>query len=58
MHPKATTLGALRKDVAAGRVARRSVKSEIRDNLVLKLRAGETLFPASSATTTPSSRRW
>src|SRR5688572_4141465 len=45
MHPKATTLGALRKDVEAGRVARRSVKSEIRDNLIRKLRAGETLFP-------------
>ena len=45
MHPKATTLGALRKDVEAGRVARRSVKSEIRENLIRKLRAGETLFP-------------
>src|SRR4249919_2369014 len=45
MHPKATTLGALRKDVEAGRLARRSVKSEIRDNLIRKLRAGETLFP-------------
>src|SRR6188768_4270561 len=45
MTPKATTLGALRKDVEAGRVARRSVKSEIRDNLIRKLRAGEALFP-------------
>jgi magnesium chelatase subunit I len=45
MHPKATTLGALRKDVAADRVARRSVKSEIRENLIRKLRAGDTLFP-------------
>src|SRR5260370_31260379 len=45
MNSKATTLGALRKDVEAGRVARRSVKSEIRDNLIRKLRAGETLFP-------------
>ena len=45
MTPKATTLGALRKDVEAGRVARRSVKSEIRDNLIGKLRSGETLFP-------------
>src|SRR6478735_5280186 len=42
---KATTLGALRKDVEAGRLARRSVKSEIRENLIRKLRAGETLFP-------------
>jgi len=45
MFPKATTLGALRKDVTAGRVPRRPVKSEIRDNLITKLRAGETLFP-------------
>ena len=45
MPPKPTTLGALRKDVEAGRLARRSVKSEIRDNLIRKLRAGETLFP-------------
>src|SRR5260370_28634620 len=45
MHPKATTLGALRKDAESGRVARRPVKSEIRDNLIRKLRAGETLFP-------------
>jgi magnesium chelatase subunit I len=46
MLPKApTTLGALRDDVQAGRVARRPVKSEIRDNLIRKLRAGETLFP-------------
>ncbi|HYT75784.1 MAG TPA: hypothetical protein VEL79_13600 [Vicinamibacterales bacterium] len=45
MTPKAATLGALRKDVEAGRVARRGVKSEIRDNLIRKLRTGETLFP-------------
>jgi magnesium chelatase subunit I len=45
MTPKATTLGALRKDVEAGRLARRSVKTEIRDNLIQKLRAGDTLFP-------------
>src|ERR1700750_654476 len=45
MIPKAATLGALRKDVEAGRLARRSVKSEIRDNLIRKLRAGEALFP-------------
>src|SRR3954464_635972 len=45
MTPKATTLGALRKEVEAGRLARRSVKSEIRDNLITKLRAGGTLFP-------------
>ena len=45
MTPKATTLGAVRQDVEAGRLARRSVKSEIRDNLIGKLRAGGSLFP-------------
>src|SRR5215467_8436504 len=45
MTPTATTLGELRKNVEAGRVARRSVKTEVRDNLIAKLRAGETLFP-------------
>src|SRR3954454_20180063 len=45
MTSKATTLGALRKDVEAGRLARRPVKSEIRDNLIRKLRAGQPLFP-------------
>ena len=45
MTPKATTLGALRADVDAGRVGRRSVKSEIRDNLIQKLREGGALFP-------------
>jgi magnesium chelatase subunit I len=45
MTPKATTLGALRKDIEAGRLARRSVKTEIRDNLIAKLRAGGALFP-------------
>ncbi|HWQ00280.1 MAG TPA: hypothetical protein VNK92_07395 [Vicinamibacterales bacterium] len=39
------TLGALRRAVAAGRVPRRTVKDELRDNLIRKLRAGETLFP-------------
>src|SRR5215831_13859397 len=45
MTPKATTLGGLRADLESGRLAHRSVKSEIRDNLIKKLRAGETLFP-------------
>jgi magnesium chelatase subunit I len=40
-----STLGQLKKDVAAGRVQRRSVKDEVRDNLIAKLRTGETLFP-------------
>ena len=45
MNPKAMTLGAVKKEVEAGRLARRSVKTEIRDNLIQKLRAGGTLFP-------------
>jgi magnesium chelatase subunit I len=45
MIPKATTVGALRRDVESRRVPRRSVKSEIRDNLIAKLRSGDTLFP-------------
>src|ERR1044072_3133597 len=46
MLPQATTRGALRRDVDAGRVPRRSVKSEIRDNLITKMRAGQPLCPA------------
>src|SRR5215212_2578250 len=45
MIPNATTLGELRRDVEAGRLARRSVKSEIRENLIQKLRTSEPLFP-------------
>jgi magnesium chelatase subunit I len=45
MTPRAKTLAELRTDVEAGRVARRSVKSEVRENLIAKLRAGQTLFP-------------
>jgi magnesium chelatase subunit I len=40
-----TTLGALRAAVADGRVPRRSVKDEVRQNLMRKLREGETVFP-------------
>src|SRR6187200_2605221 len=40
-----STLGALRAAVARGDVPRRSVSEEVRDNLIRKLRAGETLFP-------------
>jgi magnesium chelatase subunit I len=40
-----STLGELRVAVAAGRVRRRSVRDEVRENLVARLRAGETLFP-------------
>jgi magnesium chelatase subunit I len=39
------TLGQLRGDVASGRTRRRSVKDEIRDNLIERLRSGETVFP-------------
>ena len=39
------TLGELRRAVDRGHVARRSVRAEVRENLVRKLRAGETLFP-------------
>src|SRR5262245_12420819 len=40
-----STLGELRAAVAAGLVRRRSVRDEVRENLVARLRAGETLFP-------------
>jgi magnesium chelatase subunit I len=43
--PNAGSLGALRKEIDAGRVQRRPVKTEIRDNLIRKLRANERLFP-------------
>lgn len=40
-----TTLGELRRAVESGDVPRRSVHEEVRQNLIRKLRAGETLFP-------------
>ena len=40
-----STLGQLRNDVASGRVQRRPVKDEIRENLIARLRAQTTLFP-------------
>jgi magnesium chelatase subunit I len=40
-----TTLGALRAAVAGGGVVRRSVKDEVRQNLMRKLRAGGAIFP-------------
>jgi magnesium chelatase subunit I len=43
--PTVGTLGALRAEIDAGRVHRRPVKNEIRDNLICKLRAREQLFP-------------
>ena len=43
--PRPTTLGALREAVAAGRVARRSVRAELRDNLLARLKSGGPIFP-------------
>ena len=40
-----STLGALREAVAAGRYRRRTVKDELRANLLERLRAGTPLFP-------------
>ncbi len=40
-----STLGELRAAVAGGHVRRRSVRDEVRDNLVARLRSGEPLFP-------------
>jgi len=40
-----STLGALRAAVTAGRIAHRSVKEELRENLMARLRAGTPLFP-------------
>ena len=42
-HP--STLGKLKKEAAAGRLPRRSVKTEVRSNLIRKLRANDALFP-------------
>ncbi|HET8635449.1 MAG TPA: magnesium chelatase [Acidobacteriaceae bacterium] len=39
------TIGELRKDFSEDRLAARSVKDELRENLIAKLRAGETIFP-------------
>ena len=39
------TLGALRAAVSAGRVPRRSVRDEIRDNLICRLRTKDPVFP-------------
>ena len=43
--PQPTVLGDLRRAVAAGDIPHRSVKLELRDNLIAKLRSGEPLFP-------------
>ena len=44
-NTKATTVGALRRAIERGDVPRRSVHEEVRQDLIGKLRAGETLFP-------------
>ena len=43
--PQPTVLGDLRRHVAAGTLPHRSVRRELRDNLIAKLRTGDTLFP-------------
>src|SRR5919107_4745794 len=40
-----STLGELRESVAAGRVPRRPVRDEIRDNLIARLQAKQPIFP-------------
>ena len=40
-----TSLGSLRSAVDKGRIPRRSVKRELRDNLMARLRGGQPLFP-------------
>jgi magnesium chelatase subunit I len=40
-----STLGALRREVEAGRVPRRSVHQEVRENLIRRLREGTPVFP-------------
>jgi magnesium chelatase subunit I len=43
--PRPQTLGALRAAASSAAFTRRSVKDEVRHNLIAKLRRGETLFP-------------
>lgn len=45
VRPRPTTLGELKTAVARGEVPRRSVKDEVRENLLSKLRRREALFP-------------
>ena len=44
-NPKVTTVGELRRAIEHGDVPRRSVHEEVRQNLIVKLRSGQTLFP-------------
>ena len=43
--PRPSTLGELKTAVTRGEVPHRSVKDEVRQNLIAKLRTGEPLFP-------------
>src|SRR5215467_2352687 len=43
--PQASTLGELRQAIEHGTVPHRSVHQEVRENLIIKLRSGEPLFP-------------
>ena len=52
MSDRPSTLGELR---ASGWVSR-SVKDEVRENAIERIRAGEALFPGSSATSRPCCR--
>src|ERR687892_1860347 len=44
-RPQVSTVGDLRRAVESGAVSHRSVREEVRENLIRKLRAGEALFP-------------
>jgi magnesium chelatase subunit I len=43
--PAVSTLGELRRAIEQGTVPHRRVRDEVRENLIAKLRAGDTLFP-------------
>jgi magnesium chelatase subunit I len=45
MPSRPSNLGQLRTAVADGTLQRRTVKEEVRDNLIARLRSGEALFP-------------
>ncbi len=44
-HSRPQTLGALKAAIATGAYTRRTVKDEVRHNLIAKLRRGDPLFP-------------
>lgn len=58
-RPLPQTLGELRKSSAfsEARLQSRSVKDELRENLIARLKSRETIFPALSATRTRSFRK-